>query len=55
MLFAAAAVAIFAWLAAGARRQPIPVNLPWMAILLVASLAILLACGLMLWRRTRFS
>jgi drug/metabolite transporter (DMT)-like permease len=55
LLIAAAAVAIFAWLAAGARRQPIPVNLPWMAVLLVASLAILLACGLMLWRRTRFS
>jgi drug/metabolite transporter (DMT)-like permease len=55
LLIAAAAVAIFAWLAAGARRQPIPVNVPWMAVLLVASLAILLACGLMLWRRTRFS
>jgi drug/metabolite transporter (DMT)-like permease len=55
LLIAAAAVGVFAWLAAGARRQPIPVDLLWMAILLAASLAILLACGLMLWRRTRFS
>ena len=55
LLVVAAAVAVFAWLASGARRQPIPVNLPWMALLLAASLAILLVCGLMLWRRTRFS
>ena len=55
LLVVVAAVAVFAWLAASARRQPIPVDLPWMALLLATSLVILLACGLMLWRRTRFS
>jgi len=49
------ALAIFVWLAMGAQRQPVEANLPWMAILIAASLAILVAGGLTLWRRTRFS
>jgi hypothetical protein len=51
----AAAIAIFVWLAAGAEHQAIPVNLPWMTVLLVTTLACLVACGLLLWKRTRFS
>jgi len=49
------AVALFVWLAIGAERQPISVNMPWMAGLIVASLAVLLGCGFLLWKRTRFS
>jgi len=51
----AGAVALFVWLAIGAERQPISVNMPWMAGLIVASLAVLLGCGFLLWKRTRFS
>jgi hypothetical protein len=29
--------------------------LPWLAILSVATLVLLVVCGLLLWRRTRFS
>jgi apolipoprotein N-acyltransferase len=54
-LIMAAAIAIFVWLAAGAEHQAIPVNLPWMTVLLVTTLACLVACGLLLWKRTRFS
>jgi drug/metabolite transporter (DMT)-like permease len=50
----AAAVAVFVWLGVGARRQAIAVDGTWMAILLAASVAILVACGTMLWRRTGF-
>ena len=54
-LIAAGALAIFIWLAIGAKRQPLEMNLGWMAVLLAATLAILVICGAMLWRRTRFS
>jgi drug/metabolite transporter (DMT)-like permease len=49
------AIAIFAWLATTARRQPVAINPVPMAILLAATLAFLVAGGLLLWRRTRFS
>jgi drug/metabolite transporter (DMT)-like permease len=52
---AAGAVAIFAWLAAGATHQAVAANLFWMAILLALTLVCLIAAGLLLWRRTRFS
>jgi hypothetical protein len=55
LLIVAAAVALFVWLAAAAERPALDVSLPWMIVLIVASLALLGACGLMLWRRTRFS
>jgi drug/metabolite transporter (DMT)-like permease len=55
LLVAAAAVGIFVWLALSAGRQPLSVNLPWMAVLMGASLVFLLVCGVLLWKRTRFS
>ena len=55
LLIVAGALAIFVWLASGAERQPIAVNLPWMAVLSVASLVFLVVCGFLLWKRTRFS
>ena len=55
VLVGSAAVAIFIALASIAGRQPMALNGYWMAILLAASLAILFAGGLLLWKRTRFS
>ncbi|MBI4902069.1 MAG: EamA family transporter [Acidobacteria bacterium] len=49
------AVAFFLWLAAGSASQPIAMNLPWMVILIVASVALLAGCGVVLGKRTRFS
>ena len=54
-LVGVAAVGIFVWLAMFAKPAPIAVNLPWLAILSVATLVLLVVCGLLLWRRTRFS
>ncbi len=50
-----AAVALFVWLAVGATHQAVEVNLLWMAVLLVLTFVCLIVCGVMLWRRTRFS
>ena len=50
-----AATAVFVYLAAGARRQAIEVHLAWMAVLGALSIALLIVCGLLLWKRTRFS
>ncbi len=50
-----AALGIFVWLGSFAKRAPIAVDLVWLAILSVATLVLLLVCGLLLWRRTRFS
>jgi drug/metabolite transporter (DMT)-like permease len=54
-LIAAGAIGLFVWLGIGAERQAISVNLAWMAVLIVASLGLLIAAGVILWRRTRFS
>ena len=54
-LIMAAAVVLFVWLGAGATRQPIAVNVPWMVGLMVASGAFLIGCGVLLWKRTRFT
>ena len=51
----AGAVAIFVWLAIGTERPPIAMNAGWTAALVVAMLAMLAACGGLLWKRTRFS
>jgi drug/metabolite transporter (DMT)-like permease len=52
---AVAAVAIFVWLAIGATHQSVAVTLPWMAVLLVLTFVCLMVCGVLLWKRTRFS
>ena len=49
------AVAIFVWLAVGAERPAIAINVGWMALLLAATLVSLGVSGWMLWKRTRFS
>jgi drug/metabolite transporter (DMT)-like permease len=54
-LIVAGAVAVFAWLAWGAERPAIVMDLGWAAALLVPTLGVLAACGWMLWKRTRFS
>jgi drug/metabolite transporter (DMT)-like permease len=50
-----AAIGVFVYLGLGATRQAIDVHLGWMAALIVASVAMLVVCGLLLWKRTRFS
>ncbi len=49
------AIAIFVWLATGARRQPVAISPVPMAILIAATLAFLVGGGRLLWNRTRFS
>lgn len=51
----AAAVAFFLWLAAGSQSQPIAMNAPWMIVLVAASVALLIGCGILLHKRTGFS
>jgi drug/metabolite transporter (DMT)-like permease len=43
------------WLARGTQRLPIAMNAGWTALLVIAMLAFLIACGTLLWKRTRFS
>lgn len=50
-----AALAFFWKLAADSQRQPIDIHFTWMAVLIAASMALLVGCGLVLWKRTRFS
>jgi drug/metabolite transporter (DMT)-like permease len=50
-----AALGVFVYLAAGATRPAIAVHAGWMAVLAGASLVLLVLCGLLLWKRTRFS
>ncbi|HVV71665.1 MAG TPA: EamA/RhaT family transporter, partial [Verrucomicrobiae bacterium] len=49
------AVGIFVILARGATRQELSMNVPWMSVLVLLSLALLVVSGVVLWRRTRFS
>jgi len=55
LVIVALATAVFVWLAIGAKHQAVAVNLPWMAVLLVTTLVCLIVCGVLLWKRTRFS
>jgi hypothetical protein len=55
LLVVGAAIGIFIWLASFAERPTIAVNLAWMAALIALTLVFLVVCGLLLWRRTRFS
>ena len=54
-LIVVAAVGIFIWLAWGAERPPMAMDLRWAVALLVPTLGVLAACGWILWKRTRFS
>jgi drug/metabolite transporter (DMT)-like permease len=49
------AAGVFLLLARGVRRPPIAMNLLWMALLAVGMLGFLVAGGMVLWKRTRFS
>ncbi|MGH9588449.1 MAG: GRP family sugar transporter [Acidobacteriaceae bacterium] len=51
----AAAVAIFAWLASYVRKPPIAMNAVAALALTAILIAVLLGCGWMLWKKTRFS
>jgi len=55
LLVVGAAIGMFVWLGSGAERPALAVSLPWMAVLMTATLVFLVACGWLLWRRTRFS
>ncbi len=54
-LVVAIALGIFVWLAIGAKRQPISFSVPWMIVLTAVTIAFLVMCGTILWKRTRFS
>ena len=49
------AMAVFVWLAKIARIPPLPMRSGWAVALVATMLFALLACGLLLWKRTRFS
>jgi len=55
VLIVAGAVAVFIWLATMARIPAVAMSIGWMAVLIVASLAVLVAATVMLWRMTKFS
>ncbi len=54
-LIVAAAVGVFVYLARGTVRPPIAMDVFWTLALVVAMLALLVGCGALLWKRTRFS
>ena len=53
-LIVAAAIALFAWLGAGATLPPLAMNMSWVIALCLALAILLLVGGWTLWRRTRF-
>jgi len=48
-------IGIFVWLAIDAERQTLAMNMPWAVALMVATMAVLVGCAVILWKRTRFS
>jgi len=55
VVIVAGAAGVFVWLAAGAERPPIAMDIRWAVALLAPTLALLATCGWLLWKRTRFS
>jgi drug/metabolite transporter (DMT)-like permease len=55
LLVVAAATAVFVWLGLNAERPPMSLDYNWLALLVAASLILLVFCGVLLWKRTRFS
>jgi drug/metabolite transporter (DMT)-like permease len=49
------ALGIFVWLAIGTTKQNIALHVPWLVALTAAALVILVVCGVLLWKRTKFS
>ena len=54
-LIGATAVGIFIWLASNAARPDIPFDLGWGAALTIVTAIVIIGCGAVLYRRTRFS
>jgi hypothetical protein len=54
-LIVAGALGVFVWLALGTERPPIAMDLRWIIALMLPTLGMLVACGLLLWKRTGFS
>jgi glucose uptake protein GlcU len=54
-LIVGCAIAVFVWLGWGATRPPIAIHVGWMIALFGGSLVLLVVCGRMLWKLTRFS
>jgi hypothetical protein len=55
ILILIAAVAVFAWFARFARVPRVPMNVPWSLLLAAILLAVLVAAGWLLWKKTRFA
>lgn len=55
LLIIAAAIAIFAWLAEGVRRPPLAMDPVFTVVLIATLLLLLVGCGWLLWKRTRFA
>ncbi len=49
------AIGIFVWLGLDAAHQEMAFSVPWMTVLAGLSFVFLVVCGMVLWRRTRFS
>jgi len=54
-LIVVVALVIFVWLAFGTVTPDLSMNPFWMAVLVLATLAVLAVCTAVLWKRTRFS
>ncbi|HVO63497.1 MAG TPA: GRP family sugar transporter [Terriglobales bacterium] len=54
-LIVCAATAVFVWMAAICRVPDVPANWAFALLLSALSLVLLMACGMVLWRATRFS
>jgi len=55
VLILSIAAGCFLWLAIGAKRQPLTMDVLWMSVLVAVTVVFLLVCGFLLWKRTRFS
>jgi drug/metabolite transporter (DMT)-like permease len=55
VLILAAAVAVFAWFAVSARVPTVPMHIPSALVLAAILIAVLGACGWLLWKKTRFA
>ncbi|MGH9395546.1 MAG: GRP family sugar transporter [Terriglobia bacterium] len=54
-LIVAGAVGVFIWLARGTKLPPVKMDVSWTGVLMLSMLLLLVACGWLLWKRTKFS